>query len=177
MLDSRLGLSEVAAPASALPDLLFSLSFTGVQLALPLQSLVLPKLSEASSSFKDENSTKLCIQRSASMLQRGTAAFASPTTTAAEVERLQRLHGATGIPVYNMIDSPIIFGAMVLDALESVVFDGITKRTGIRKPPAMATSDVSKPQRSAVCLQPVSCTGHQEYVVHQNVCQGTSQYR
>jgi len=167
-LDSRLGLSEVAAPASALPDLLFSLSFTGVQLALPLRSLVLPELSEPSSASHDENSTKICIQRSASMVQRGTAAFAAPTTTAAEVARLQRLHGAMGIIVYDMIDSPIVFGAMVLDALGSVVFDGTTKRTGIRKPAVDQASD-------AVCLARVACTGHQEFSPHLNVCQGTRQ--
>ncbi|KAG7380732.1 hypothetical protein PHYPSEUDO_006822 [Phytophthora pseudosyringae] len=165
-LNSRLGLSEVTPPASALPDVLFSLSFTGTQLALPLRSLVLPELSELSSPSTDENSTKICIQRSASMLQRGTAAFAAPTTTAAEVARLQRLHGASGIPVYNMIDSPIVFGAMVLDALGSVVFDGIRKRTGILKPSAMGTS-----AKRATCLQPESCTGQQEYITHLNVCQ------
>ncbi|KAG3108472.1 hypothetical protein PI124_g12305 [Phytophthora idaei] len=168
-LDSRLGLSEVALPASALPDLLFSLSFTDAHLALPLQSLVLPELSDSSS--KDENWTKICIQRSASMLQRGTAAFAAPTTTAAEVERLQRLHGVIGIPVYNMIDSPIVFGAMVLEALGSVVFDGATKRTGIRKPSSTSISAKSDQQNTAACMQPVSCIGGQEYVTHLNNCQ------
>ncbi|KAG4058236.1 hypothetical protein PC123_g6774 [Phytophthora cactorum] len=168
-LDSRLGLSEVALPASALSDLLFSLSFTDAHLALPLRSLVLPELSDSSS--KDENWTKICIQQSASMLQRGTAAFAAPTTTAAEVERLQRLHGVIGIPVYNMIDSPIIFGAMVLEALGSVVFDGATKRTGIRKPSSMSISAKSDQQNTAACMQPVLCIGGQEYVTHLNICQ------
>ncbi|GMF15078.1 unnamed protein product [Phytophthora lilii] len=164
-LDSRLGLSEVDAPASSLPDLGFSLSFSGTELALPLQSLVLPELSESSN---DGNSTKVCIQRSASMVQRGTAAFAATTTTAAEVARLQRLHGATGIPVYNMIDTPIIFGAMVLDALESVVFDGASKTTGIQK---LLRKNRS---RQVTCLKPVSCLEHQHFVSHLNACQGTA---
>ncbi|KAK1928701.1 hypothetical protein P3T76_015804 [Phytophthora citrophthora] len=165
-LNSRLGLSEMTAPASSLPDLLFSLSFNGVQLALPLQSLVLPELSGSSSS-NEENSTKFCIQRAGSMLQRGTAAFAAPTTSAAEVARLQRLHGSTGIPVYNMIDSPITFGAMVLEALGAVTVNELTRRVGIRKPSAKVDYEQ---QTKASCLQSVSCIGGQEYVLHLNVC-------
>ncbi|GMF23885.1 unnamed protein product [Phytophthora fragariaefolia] len=168
-LDSRLGLSEIAAPASALPDLLFSLSFNGAQVTLPLQSLVLPELSALS----DYNSTKVCIQRSASMLQRGTAAYAAPTTTVAEVARLQRLHGATGIPVYNMVDSPIVFGAMVLDALGPVVFDGSTKRTGVLKRIVNPSSTGSSHHSRVTCLEPPSCQSQQEYVTHWNTCQGT----
>ncbi|KAE8912103.1 hypothetical protein PF005_g27283 [Phytophthora fragariae] len=167
-LDSRLGLSEIAAPASALPDLHFSLSFNGPQLTLPLQSLVLPELSSYSS---DGNSTKVCIQRSTSMLQRGTAAYAASTTSAAEVARLQRLHGATGISVYNMIDSPVIFGAMALDALGSVVFDDATKRTGVLRRSANSASVNSSLQSAASCLQPPSCQGQQEYSTHWNTCQ------
>ncbi|KAG1688540.1 hypothetical protein DVH05_003631 [Phytophthora capsici] len=165
-LNSRLGLSEIATPCSSLPDLLFSLSFDGVQLTLPLQSLVLPELSEAPS-LNEENSTKFCIQRSASMLQRGTAAFAAPTTSATEVARLQRLHGSMGIPVYNMVDSPITFGAMVLDALGAVTLNELARRVGIRKPSAKADYEQ---QTNASCLQPVSCIGGQEYVTHLNVC-------
>ncbi|EGZ27056.1 hypothetical protein PHYSODRAFT_320910 [Phytophthora sojae] len=163
-LDSRLGLSEIAAPASALPDLLFSLSFNGPPLTLPLQSLVLPELSSSSS---DENSTKVCIQRSGSMVQRGTAAYAAVTTSAAEVARL---HGATGISVYNMIDSPITFGVMALDAVGSVVFDDSTKRTGVLKRTVNSASDDGSGRSAATCLQPPSCRGQQEYSAHWNAC-------
>ncbi|OWZ16408.1 hypothetical protein PHMEG_0009803 [Phytophthora megakarya] len=175
-IDPMLGLSEVAFPAFALPDLFFSLSFNGVQISLPLKSLVLPESSESTEKY--ENVPKICIQRSSSMLQRGTAAFTNPTTTAAEIARLERLHGLSDLPVYSMIDSPIIFGAMVLDALGSVVFDGITKRTGIRKSSTTISFDKIQPQRSTMCLQPVACTGQQEYVNHLNVCQdpNCSQY-
>ncbi|KAL3669680.1 hypothetical protein V7S43_005062 [Phytophthora oleae] len=109
------------------------------------------------------------------MLQRGTAAFAAPTTSAAEVARLQRLHRSTGIPVYNMIDAPITFGAMVLDALGSVTVNGLTRRVGIRKPSKMADYEQ---QTSASCLQSVSCIGDQQYVAQLNVCQdpGCSQF-
>ncbi|KAG6612549.1 erythrocyte membrane-associated malaria antigen-like [Phytophthora cinnamomi] len=169
-LDSRLGLSEIAAPATALPDLLFSLSFNGPQITLPLQALVLPELSSSSLS-SDVNSTKICIQRSGSMVQRGTAAYAAATTSAAEVARLQRLHGATGIPVYNMIDSPIIFGAMVLNALGSVVFDGVTKRTGVLKRMLNSPPDNASQQSAISCLQPPLCKGQQEYSRHWNTCQ------
>ncbi|RLN21262.1 hypothetical protein BBJ28_00002849 [Nothophytophthora sp. Chile5] len=164
--NSRLGLSEIAAPATALPELFFSLEYGGKQLALPLQALVLPTLNISRSSDA-AITTVVCIQRSVSILQKGTSALSSASDTVRDSAHVERLHGSIGLPVFNMIDAPIVFGSMVLDALDSVMFDGASKRTGIRSQTAGSSA-----QSAVSCLSPATCIGHQLFVERLNMCQG-----
>ncbi|RLN96156.1 hypothetical protein BBJ28_00011636 [Nothophytophthora sp. Chile5] len=164
--NSQLGLSEYASPATALPELFFSLEYGGKQLALPLQALVLPVLNVSRSSDA-ALTTGVCVQRSVSILQKGTSALSSASDTVRDSAHVERLHGSIGLPVFNMIDAPIVFGSMVLDALDSVMFDGASKRTGIRSKAAGSSAQSAVP-----CLSPATCIGHQLYVERVNMCQG-----
>lgn len=125
---------------------------------------------------------RVCIQRSGSIVQNGAAVFSPLDQDAGSVQRY-RLHGSLTLPLFNMFQAPIVFGAMVLDAFEQIVVDGTTKRTGIQnallKPslsPSVANGGNGGNEAAfATCMRPVRCVGQQQYLPRLNACQGKAQ--
>lgn len=193
--NDELKVAEISGSAS-LPDLVFSLSLDGPQLRIPLQRLVLPELqvttspavnstsNTSSSSSPPKTSVilqRVCIQRSGSIIQNGAAVFSPLDQDAGSVQRY-RLHGSLTLPLFNMFQAPVVFGAMVLDAFEQVIVDGTTKRTGIQNSlTAPSATDTGNGGGSggngaayATCMRPVRCIGQQQYLERLNACQGTT---
>ncbi|KAF1329841.1 hypothetical protein FI667_g5587, partial [Globisporangium splendens] len=166
-----------------LPDLTFALSLQGPRVTIPLQQLVLPELQvPAPSSSSDNNNnvntkTRVCIQRSESIVQNGAAIFSPLEPEAGSVQRY-RLHGFIALPLFNMIQAPIVFGAMVLNTFDEIVVDGRTKRTGVVRKKVLQPRNASfSPGSSdnaaiATCLPRAQCIGDQIYVHRINACQG-----
>ncbi|DBA03680.1 TPA: hypothetical protein N0F65_004097 [Lagenidium giganteum] len=166
--NDEIKLSELRLPtqnieydvANKLPLLYFSLSHQGRMLAIPLKRLILPELS---SSLK----TTVCIQRSNSIAQNGASIF-SPLDSDAGTSQRYRLHGSMALPLYNMIQAPIIFGAMVLDSFAQVGINGYTQQVGF-----MVTDEVDQnvmELSAADCFAKVSCHGQQIYNERINIC-------
>lgn len=184
--NDELKVAEIAGSAP-LPDLVFSLSLDGPQLRIPLQRLVLPELQVTTSSAANSTSSppkstvvlqRVCIQRSGSIVQNGAAVFSPLDQDASSVQRY-RLHGSLTLPLFNMFQAPIVFGAMVLDTFEQVTVDGTTKRTGIQNSLALSASGSNNGENGgapyATCMRPVRCIGQQQYLHRLNACQGTVQ--
>lgn len=175
---------------------MFSLSLDGPQLRIPLQRLVLPDLQVTTSPAVNSTSNtsnssspsktsvilqRVCIQRSGSIVQNGAAVFSPLDQDAGSVQRY-RLHGSLTLPLFNMFQAPVVFGAMVLDAFEQVVIDGTTKCTGIQNSlTAPSATDTGNGGGSggngaayATCMRPARCIGQQQYLHRLNACQGTA---
>lgn len=175
----ELKLAELPS-SKILPDLVFSMSLGGPRITIPLQQLVLPDLQVLPSSASDAK-TRVCIQRSGSIVQDGTSIFSPLEPDAGSVQRY-RLHGSLALPLFNMIQAPIVFGSMVLNTFDELVVDGLTKRTGIRNlvggsgNASFLSSPLSSSSNavSATCMRPAQCIGQQRYLSRLNACQGRS---
>lgn len=181
--NDELKLAEISS-AMPLPDLVFAMSLDGPQLSIPLQQLVLAELEVATTPVnassataapsKQNGWTRLCIQRSGSIIQNGAAMF-SPLDPDVGAAQRYRIHGSLSLPLFNMFQAPVVFGAMVLNAFAEVAIDGATKQTGIRGLlPDESTSEHDASAAYATCLRPVQCVGQQQFVPRLNACQGTS---
>lgn len=172
-----------------MPDLVFSLALDGSQLTIPLQQLVLPELELATTPANDTTRghtapslsvTRVCIQRSGSIFQSGAAVFSALDVDAGTVQRY-RLHGSLSLPLFNMFQAPIVFGAMVLNTLDEVVVDGVTKQTALRTRrgseraagPDADTTSGSTSAAFATCLRRAQCVGQQQFSARLNACQGS----
>lgn len=149
----------------ALPALSFSLSYHGTELNIPLQKLVLAELQNNAT-----GTARVCIQRSGSVVQNGASVFFPLDQDAGSVQRY-RVHTSASLPLFNMFQAPIVFGSMVLDTLEQIVFDGKSKETGLRAD-LDAEEEELPANYSAKCRPAVICTGQQDFVPRTNGCQG-----
>lgn len=183
--NDELKLAEIAS-LGPLPELVFAMALDGPQLSIPLERLVLPELA-VTSNASDNGVTRLCIQRSGSILQNGAAMFSSLDQDANTAQRY-RVHGALSLPLFNMFQAPVVFGAMVLKAFDEVVVDGDARQVGLqsRGKAAKETTneqtlasdddDDDNPTSTAAfatCLRPTACVGQQQFIHRLNACQGT----
>ncbi|GLE09018.1 hypothetical protein PINS_up020545 [Pythium insidiosum] len=168
--------------ASALPSLLFSLTFDGRSHVVPLERLVLRNASTTSAS-----TAWVCIQRGASIMQNGASMFSALDSDTTSAQRY-RLHGSMSLPLYNMAQVPIIFGHMMLQAMGAIVVDGDAKQVAFPRRKALDdTTDAGEEeedekededdrgrrevlQTAAMCHPVKQCVGQQLYVPRLNAC-------
>lgn len=161
--NEQLGISEIPA-TTTLPVLFLSLTHGGRRVALPLEDLVLPAL-QLNASDGAAETTRLCIQRSLSVVQNGATVFAALDSDAGSVQRY-RIQGSLALPLYNMIQAPVVLGTMVLDALHGLTVNGTNKSVGIAAPHIDSTVAIT-------CKTPVVCVGQQHRDDSTNACIGT----
>lgn len=170
--NEKLRVSEL--PSSATPPVLyFSLSYGARVIALPLESLVLPELqknSSSSGSGSDHSVRRLCIQRSSSIVQNGATIFAALNTDTGSVQRY-RMQGSFSLPLYNMVQTPVVLGAMALEAIGPISVNGVNRSVAMtgRSSSALTTDDM----KAGICAsQQIECTGEQQYIESTNACKG-----
>jgi hypothetical protein len=145
-----------------LPELSFYMSHHGGHFHLPLEAFVLKKEEQEDGFY----AITLCIQRTSTIIQNG-GSFFSPLDENADSVQRYRLHGSLGLPMYNTLYSPIIFGTMAMNLFDSLIFDGTLKRTGLQQ-----RVDSLPPHNDTLCAKPVTCTGQQTYMGRINGCKG-----
>jgi hypothetical protein len=164
--------------APPLPVLYFSLAYGNRPVALPLEALVLDQLQlnstagdASSSSSSSQNITRrLCVQRSSSIVQNGATIFAVLESDAGTVQRY-RMQGSLSLPLYNMVQAPVVLGAMAITAIGGISVNGTNRSCAmsVRSAAELAVDD----QAVATCAVELSaCIGEQQFVESTNTCEG-----
>lgn len=180
--NERLRVSELppspSTPTPSLPVLYFSLAYGSRPVALPLEALVLDQLqvnssaggASSSSTSSQTITRRLCVQRSSSIVQDGATVFAVLESDAGTVQRY-RMQGSLSLPLYNMVQAPVVLGAMAITAIGGISVNGANRSfaMAVRSAAELGTDD----QAVATCAAEESaCIGEQQFVESTNKCDG-----
>lgn len=157
--------------------LYFSLAYGARPVALPLEALVLPELQlnasisgSSSSSSPQQIIRRLCVQRSSSIVQNGATIFAVLDSDAATVQRY-RMQGSLSLPLFNMVQAPVVLGAMAIEAIGGISVNGANRSCAmpVRSAAELAADDLAA---AACAAEQSACIGEQQYVESANTCEG-----